>query len=135
MKNTNRDVLLDMKSKYRELSSIPLLDEIIARQVDDATMAQMESEFMAELELSDLEELDLTTEVVTRKAPPARKASASAAMPPPSTKTKLVSIRLPGVILSALRLQAMAKGTGYQTLINRELALAVKRWKSTSPPV
>ena len=134
MKNTSRDFLLDMKSKFPEMSSIPHLDEIIARQLDDETMAKMDAEFMAELELSSTEEIDLTSDFVAATRP-AGKATAPAPVASCSKKTRLISIRLSDALIAACQLQGLAKGTPYQSLIKRELALAAVRWKTCRPPV
>ena len=135
MKNTNREFLLDAIADFPELKNLPHMDELIARQIDDATFAPMEAAFMAEMDAHNPKASDLVYEATAAIKATPDKAPATTPAPTPSSKTKPITIRVSGAVIDAYRGRAREKGTAYQTLINRILKMALLTWPISVAPL
>lgn len=135
MKNTNREFLLDAIADFPELKNLPHMDELIARQIDDATFAPMEAAFMAEMDAHNPKASDLVYEAAAAIKATPDKAPATTPAPTPSSKTRPITIRVSGAVIDAYRGRAREKGTAYQTLINRILKMALLTWPISVAPL
>lgn len=131
MKNTNREFLLDAIKDFPELKNLPHMDELIAHQLDDATLARLEAEFEAEMDANPPKDSDLFREANNASMPAPRKTPAAAPAPTPSSKTRPITIRVPDAVIVAYRGRARENGTAYQTLINRILKTALLTWPAS----
>jgi uncharacterized protein (DUF4415 family) len=131
MKNTNREFLLDAIKDFPELKNLPHMDELIAHQLDDATLARLEAEFEAEMDANPPKDSDLFREANNASMPAPRKTPAAAPAPTPSSKTRPITIRVPDAVIVAYRGRARENGTAYQTLINRILKIALLTWPAS----
>ena len=130
MKNTNRDLLLDLAAKFPDIKKLPHFPTILERMPDDAAIAIMDAEFEASMaaidELLTNSSLEDIGETVSDIPP---QSSTPIVTPSPYiTGTQHISIRLRGMIVAAFKARALATGTKYQTLINRTLQSAVASW-------
>lgn len=123
------------KAALNKIPGLPNLDFMLERLPSDEefektlaeSYAEIEAEFQAGIINLDRDDIDATS-------PGAHEAH----RPVPSpclTKSKRISIRVPGPVLAACRTQAKKKGLKYQTLINRTLRAAMTGWATPAPHV
>ena len=131
MKNSNREFLLDAIADFPELKDLPHIDELIARQIDDATFAPMEAAFMAEMDAHNPKASDLVCKATDAMKATPDKAPTTTPAPASSSKAKPITIRVSGAVIGAYMDRALTKGTGYQTLMNLILKAAAVDWATS----
>lgn len=123
------------KAAVDKIPGLPNLDFMMAGMPSNEefqktlaeSYADIEAEFQSGMMNLELDDFDATATGAHEAHRP---------VPSPClTKSKRISIRVPGPVLAACKAQAKLRGTKYQTLINRALRAAMAGWATPAPHV
>lgn len=123
MKSQDKRTMLEMLDVIPTLKEVPGFQGLVEGLPDDLDFATLDKQFEADLEAMQEEERNPDYWNWTRNPPSAAGTMASdrPSAPTNPTKSRPITIRIPGSILRELRVAARAKGIGYQTLLIRML--------------